>query len=405
MSRLSSLNSLRKEIFRPTLQLGNAQILHRPIVPSTASAASASPILTAIRNATKKAAGSKTSNKDSRGRRLGLKMSDGQEVKVGQIIYRQRGTRIFPGENAGLGKDHTIFALEPGFVRYYFDPFHPKRKFAGVVLNKKHRLPAPHFAPTARRFGRAEILDPEKAEQEKNHMSRKEYLAQPKLTEVKDARAVKREEIRANFSKELTGLVSDLSEDEVASAVSRLMAIRVYLSGGRTVEESRKFADRDFKIDTQIAERASKISAEDAAAQLKSYTELASKVDAAVSFDPTYQLIKSYSEEEFDALKKEKLDAIIAIYDKAPFKIPRKTREEIMSLINTPFFSLSQRAVLRRKYAKSLKPESTWKLPEGLENMSKKELEQLAEKKKQGSLFRRWNHETRKIDFVFIPNA
>lgn len=58
--------------------------------------------LTFVRYATKKAAGSKTSNKDSAGRRLGLKVSDGEEIQTGQIIYRQRGTKIYPGENVSI---------------------------------------------------------------------------------------------------------------------------------------------------------------------------------------------------------------------------------------------------------------------------------------------------------------
>lgn len=61
-----------------------------------------SPVLTFVRHATKRAAGSKTSNKDSRGRRLGSKKSDGQQVQVGEIIYRQRGTKIYPGENVSI---------------------------------------------------------------------------------------------------------------------------------------------------------------------------------------------------------------------------------------------------------------------------------------------------------------
>lgn len=330
-------------------------------------------------------------------------MSDGQQVKVGQIIYRQRGTKIYPGENAGLGKDHTIFALEPGFVRFYYDPFHPNRKFAGVVLNKNHKLPSPHFAPTARRFGRAEITDPELAEQEKNNMSRKEYLLKPQIEEVKSARAAKREENRANVAKQLSELIPGLSEQESSSAVSRLMAIKVYLSGGRTVDESRKFADRDFKIDTQIAERANKITSEEASAQLESYSSLASKLDAAVSFDPTFQLIKAYSTEELAAMKKEKLDAITALYAQAPARISKETQNQIQSLIDSPCFPLSYRVDLRRKYAKALKPESALKSEES-EPLSKKEIQTLVDKKK-GSLIKRWNYTTRKIDYVYVPNA
>lgn len=403
MSRLASLNLLRKEVFRPTLQLGNSSLLRRPTAPSTDAGTPSAPILTTIRNATKRAAGSKTSNKDSRGRRLGSKMSDGQEVKVGEIIYRQRGTVIYPGENAGLGKDHTIFALEPGYVRFYYDPFHPNRKFAGVVLNKNHRLPSPHFAPTARRFGRVEIVDPMLAEKEKNNMSRKEYLTQPKIQDVKTSRQVKREESRTKLSSELEKLLSGLSEEESTSAVSRLMAVKVYLSGGRTVEESRKFADRDFKIDTQIAERAGKLTSEEVAAQLKVYSTLAEKLDAAVSFDPKFQLIKAYSAEELSTMKKEKLDAIVALYTQSPPTISAETQKQIKSLIESPCFPLSYRVDLGRRYAKAYKPEVALKDQEA-EKASKKDLQKLADKKK-GSLIKRWNYDARKVDYVFVPNA
>lgn len=68
--------------------------------------------------ATKKAGGSSKNGRDSAGRRLGVKKSDGQYVIPGNIIVRQRGTKIIPGDNVGLGKDHTIFALVEGSVAF-----------------------------------------------------------------------------------------------------------------------------------------------------------------------------------------------------------------------------------------------------------------------------------------------
>ena len=52
------------------------------------------------------------------GKRLGLKKSGGQVVKVGQIILRQRGVKYKPGQGVGLGRDHTIFAMQDGFVKF-----------------------------------------------------------------------------------------------------------------------------------------------------------------------------------------------------------------------------------------------------------------------------------------------
>ena len=65
-----------------------------------------------------KAQGSTDNGRDSAGRRLGAKRSDGQMVTAGNILYRQRGTKIYPGTNVGMGKDHTLFAKVDGVVRF-----------------------------------------------------------------------------------------------------------------------------------------------------------------------------------------------------------------------------------------------------------------------------------------------
>ena len=68
--------------------------------------------------ASKKGTGSTRNGRDSASQRLGLKLSDGQFATAGSIIYRQRGTKIFPGENVGMGKDHTLFALINGKIEF-----------------------------------------------------------------------------------------------------------------------------------------------------------------------------------------------------------------------------------------------------------------------------------------------
>ena len=68
--------------------------------------------------ASKKGVGSTKNGRDSAGRRLGAKKSDGEFANTGSIIYRQRGTKIYPGTNCGMGKDHTLFALVDGIVKY-----------------------------------------------------------------------------------------------------------------------------------------------------------------------------------------------------------------------------------------------------------------------------------------------
>lgn len=62
--------------------------------------------------------GHKTNGRDSGGRRLGVKSFDGQTVTAGAIIVRQRGTRIHPGTQVGIGRDHTLYALADGVVAF-----------------------------------------------------------------------------------------------------------------------------------------------------------------------------------------------------------------------------------------------------------------------------------------------
>ncbi len=66
----------------------------------------------------KKAGGSSRNGRDTAGRRLGVKKSGGQAVIAGNIIIRQRGTKVKPGANVGVGRDHTIFALTDGTVLF-----------------------------------------------------------------------------------------------------------------------------------------------------------------------------------------------------------------------------------------------------------------------------------------------
>ena len=67
----------------------------------------------------KKAGGSSRNGRDTEGRRLGVKKAGGQSVVAGNIIIRQRGTKVRPGANVGLGRDHTIFALVDGHVQFH----------------------------------------------------------------------------------------------------------------------------------------------------------------------------------------------------------------------------------------------------------------------------------------------
>ena len=66
----------------------------------------------------KKGGGSTKNGRDSNSKRLGVKASDGQYVLAGSIIIRQRGTKVYPGANVGLGKDYTLFAIKDGKVKF-----------------------------------------------------------------------------------------------------------------------------------------------------------------------------------------------------------------------------------------------------------------------------------------------
>jgi large subunit ribosomal protein L27 len=68
----------------------------------------------------KKGGGSSRNGRDSPGQRLGVKKFGGEQVRAGNIIMRQRGTRIWPGHNVGLGRDFTLFAMIDGYLKFEF---------------------------------------------------------------------------------------------------------------------------------------------------------------------------------------------------------------------------------------------------------------------------------------------
>ena len=78
----------------------------------------------------KKGGGTSRLGRDSQPKRLGVKRYAGQQVNAGTILVRQRGTRIHPGNNVGLGRDHTLFALINGVVK--FEPFKKSRRKVSV---------------------------------------------------------------------------------------------------------------------------------------------------------------------------------------------------------------------------------------------------------------------------------
>lgn len=81
--------------------------------------------------ATSKSGGSTSNGRDSHSKRLGVKLFDGQVVNGGEIIVRQRGTRIHPGSGVGRGGDDTLFATGAGSIKFHFGPH--GRRFVSVV--------------------------------------------------------------------------------------------------------------------------------------------------------------------------------------------------------------------------------------------------------------------------------
>ena len=82
----------------------------------------------------KKGGGSTRYGRDSQSKRLGVKRYAGQQVHAGTILVRQRGTRIYPGNNVGMGRDHTLFALIDGTVKY--EPATKDRKKVSVYTEQ-----------------------------------------------------------------------------------------------------------------------------------------------------------------------------------------------------------------------------------------------------------------------------
>ena len=83
----------------------------------------------------KKGGGKSRNGRDSRSKRLGVKKYAGEQVRTGNIIVRQRGTRIKPGINVGTGKDHTLFALSDGYVK--FETIFEGRKRVSVLAKRR----------------------------------------------------------------------------------------------------------------------------------------------------------------------------------------------------------------------------------------------------------------------------
>lgn len=109
-----------------------------------------------VRHASKKAKGSTKNGRDSVGRRLGPKVSDGEFVQTGNILVRQRGTKMFPGIGVGCGRDHTLFALQDGLARFVRAAPRPNRSRGRVYL-RVEPAPPERAASIAKKLRRLNI--------------------------------------------------------------------------------------------------------------------------------------------------------------------------------------------------------------------------------------------------------
>ncbi|KAF8212063.1 ribosomal L27 protein-domain-containing protein [Mycena galopus ATCC 62051] len=110
-------------------------------------------ILGSVRTATKRAGGTVHNHGGSPGKRLGVKKFSDQYVIPGNIIVRQRGTVFHPGPHVGMGRDHTIYALTPGYVRFYKEKWmRGQRSFVGLVMDRGEVLPRDEAARGRSRY-------------------------------------------------------------------------------------------------------------------------------------------------------------------------------------------------------------------------------------------------------------
>ncbi|CUS21028.1 LAQU0S02e04170g1_1 [Lachancea quebecensis] len=347
-----------------------------------------SSVLIHVRSATKKAAGSRTSMKDSAGRSLGPKKHEGQEVRPGEILMRQRGTKFFPGENVGIGKDHTIFALEPGYTRYYLDPFHPKRRFIGVALHPSLKLPTPHFEPRVRRFGRQVIANPEAAKKEESSLSRQQFLAKDSLMKNMKERELRRGALRVDYAKFLTEqLQLNFEGEQMDFATLYLLRIRSCIKNGYSLQDA-QYNAKHF-LEQEIILKAKREARETSALQLEMehLDKITSKVDVSTSFNNRLELTRYISETERSE-KKAKLIEDLA--NTTPMTRKDKKKIERMFTDAADYLSRSEEVRLRRKFLKPIKPEI-----DGLGHSDEKK----------AISTKRFNYEKRSTEVISRPKA
>ncbi|KAJ4286878.1 hypothetical protein N0V88_007892 [Collariella sp. IMI 366227] len=152
-------------VLRPTTTTSTTTLEDRFASLRIASPAVANAAVEGRRYASVKSQGAyRLKSKKTIMKKMGAKKTGDQYVITGNILYKQRGTIWHAGENAIMGRDHTIHAACTGYVKYYRDPErHPKRQYIGVVFNREDKLPYPSSAPRRRKLNLAVV--PRKVEE------------------------------------------------------------------------------------------------------------------------------------------------------------------------------------------------------------------------------------------------
>lgn len=262
-----------------------------------------------VRYSTKRVAGLRTSMRDSAGRRLGVKTQEGHQVMPGHIIVRQRGTKFHPGENVTIGRDHTLVALEPGYVRFYMDPFHPKRRFVGVALEPQLRLPTPHFAKRVRRLGWEVIEDAQEAAAEQGRMGEREAREFPLQEQARQRAAEQLAARAAEYDAEYLAVTGAA----VAGAGVRLANVEAMVRRGSRLQEAQHAETLRLVHLVELAGRRGEMAPEAVATAVAACRAAAAAVDSSVSFHAaTYRLVKFRSEQQVAQVKEETVAALAA---------------------------------------------------------------------------------------------
>lgn len=355
----------------------------------------AAAVWTSIRTATKRASGGKSANKNTAGRRLGPKKGEGELVRPGQIIWRQRGTSWYPGENVGIGRDHTLYAREPGYVRYYRDPFHARRRFIGIALDKEHRLPTPHFAPRRRRLGYVPIDNEEVSEMEHAYLTRQETQRATIREAILTKRGAARQQRVEAHKKVLTELVPNL--DDADGQAHRLDIILMFVRGGTPFHEAREIVTGNFRQDLATSKRVGRLSDDEYREALSKFDNRCKLVDDAVMIGPANVLCKALSAEDLRISQKAAEEEIAQLTaHTGPEGAKPQVVESVNAILAQPIFSPGDATRLRRKYLR--RP-----LPVLLDNAQKlKEFEQRV-RKGDGEIRKVWDYTNRKVRQWFVP--